>query len=200
MVDENLEELETQKKKKRQQQLLEHGRLLGTIAKIDKDLYEIIKQEAEKNGDNPHQIIVANLKKYYMLQRAQEMNLTVDQLLLAWDILERMLKFSMWLHMSLATQFFSELTSAYGRLIDERVKQYQTMLEQQQKQEKSKDIMGRMLDMILPLLEGQLKQWMASYLKATGQPIPQNLKLNIPVNLRIRGEDAQETTDRTSEA
>jgi len=191
---EEIEEIEERKKRKRQQQLLEHGRLLGTIAKIDPDLYEIIRQESEKSNENPHQIIVANLRKYYLLQRAQESNITVDQLLLAWDILERMLKFSMWLHMSLATQFFSELTQAYGRLIDERVKQYTQMIEQKEKKEKSGDIIGRVMDMLFPLLEGQLKQWMTQYLKASGQPIPESLKLNIPVNLRIKGENAEETS------
>jgi len=182
-------EVEDEKKKKKVKQVLDGGRLLGVIARSDPELYEQLKLEAEKNGAPPHEIIITYLKKYMFISQAQAAGLTVEQLLLAWDVLERMLRFSMWLHTTLATTFFSEMTQAYAKMIDERVKQYTQALEEREKKAKGSDVVGRLFDMLMPLLEGQMRQFMTAWMKASGQPIPPEFKMSVPVNLKIKEEE-----------
>jgi len=171
--------------KPRKREVLEGGRLLGVLARVDPEVYEAIKAEAEESGVPPHEVLIKIAKNYFLFQRVEQANLSVQQLMLAWDILERMLRFSMWLHASLATTFFSEMTEAYGKLIDERVKQHLKTIEETAGKEKGSEVAKRLMDVLVPVLEGFLQEMMRSVLKVGGVKVP---GLKVPVNLEVAGE------------
>ena len=171
------------KKKVNKRDLLDMGRLLGVIAREDPELYQAIKQYAEVNEQPAHQTVINILKQYFLIQRVKMANLDMEQLFTAWEILKELIKYSMWMYTSLGTMFFSEMTRAYGEVIDQKVKAHLENI--QQSQPVDEELRRRLLGTLLDIMEPMLKSTLKAVFKAQGQPIPESLKVKVPVNLTI---------------
>jgi len=176
---------EEKKSKKEMDKLVqETGRVMYMIKSLDEDIYEELKRMAQEQGVSVTELIFDFVKKQLFLRKIAYKNLTVEQLLTAWDILKEMMFVSARIYTQISTMFFSEMTEGWSALLDEKAKK---ILE---KERKAPD---RFAEFTLKLLEPILQQliWRimaigmatSSGSQAATQLQPQLPKLNVPVEV-----------------
>jgi len=165
-------------------QVLDEGRALAPIARRDPELFEAIREFAENEGINTVEATTLLLKRHLLLQKVETSNLNVQQLMVAWDILREMMKMNIWMFTSMGSLFFSEMTQAMGQIIEERVNQKLSSLDIGQ--EKKSANVDKFKEKLFDIIEPMLDTVMTSMFRASGQPIPDKLKVKIPVDINIK--------------
>jgi len=174
-------EPKTEKARKRKELGMDMGRLLGVLAREDPELYSAIKEYAEVNNQPVTDTVITIVKKYFLMQRMQQANLSMEQLLVAWDVFKELMKYSIWMYTSLGTMFFSEMTRSFGEIIDQRVQQY--IQASAKNTDRYAELKGKLMDMLMAMLEGFIKDVAKMPYKMGGKEVPEELKTKIPVTI-----------------
>jgi len=178
---------EEKRKKKTREEALEGGRLLGVIARQDPELYATISEIAQLEGTSPMDVTVTFLKKYILSKKVTESNLNMEQILTAFEIFKEMAREIIRMYTTMSTLFFSEMTTAYAELINQRVEERLKYM--QQSKPVDEQFKNRMMNMMLSVLEPMMMHTIRQAFKASGAPIPETLKANIPVEIKIKSSE-----------
>jgi len=180
-------EEETQRRKPTRKEVLEGGRLLGVIARSDPELYTAITEMAEEAGESPFNVTITMLKKYMMIQKVQYSNINMEQLMVAFDIFSSIAKEVIKMYTTLATIFFSDLTSSMAKMVDERIKEREAAAKPIE--DKLKD---KLINMVVNMVEPMIMEAVRSSYRATGRQLPEPLKVKVPVTITVKEPEGQE--------
>jgi cation diffusion facilitator CzcD-associated flavoprotein CzcO len=181
-----MSEEEKPRRKPVKQEVLESGRILGAIARIDPELYEAIEKLAEETGEPPINVTVNLLKKYMVIQKVNMAGLNVEQLMTAFDIFDRIARNVTTMYVGLGSFFFDKMTMAMSELVEKKVEE--KMKEKKPIDERFKD---RLLGMLENMLEPMITDTLRMSYRAAGMPIPESLKVKVPVKITIKEEPKQ---------
>ncbi|MEM1542941.1 MAG: hypothetical protein QXV82_09960 [Ignisphaera sp.] len=123
-----------------QEDVLDAGRDLGSLAKTAPDLWEWVKMESTKTGRKKHEVLKDAIARYIIEREVIARGLTMEQMLAAWEIkdliegmlIEKVVKFG--------TNFIQGFLMTIGDLINAITYERQRQLEQVLEEEKKKDI------------------------------------------------------------
>ena len=174
-------EPKTSRARRRKQLGMDVGRMLGVLAREDPELYSALKEYSEINNMGMTDTVITVVKKYFLMQKVQQSNLNMEQLLVAWDIFKELMKYSIWMYTSLGTMFFSEMTESFGKVIDQRVQQYVEAM--QKNNSKQLEFKERVMNLFMTMLEGLIKDVAKMPYRMANKPIPEELKTKIPVKI-----------------
>jgi signal transduction histidine kinase len=174
---------EGRKRRRTKEEVLEGGRLLGVIARVDPELYEFLEETAERTGESPINIMVNMVKKYLVIQKVEKSSMNIDQLMVAFDLFKDLVKEAMSMYMSLATAFFNEMTVTLGQIVESKVQERLKELEVLERPEDA--VRKRLITTFLNILEPMLYELMRNVIKATGGKVPESLKLKVPVEVKV---------------
>jgi hypothetical protein len=186
------EEMEKRERKAAQKEVLEGGRLLGVISRTDPEVYMVIKEIAEREGENPINVMVNIVKKYMMIQKVEQSKLSLEQILAAFELFKDIARESIKMYVDLAGLVFSDLTTSFGQIIEKKA-------EQLAKTDNGDRELRRMMtqkllqayEPILQMMSAMMSNMMANMLKMQGINVnmPQTTsdkgKKDIPVNINI---------------
>lgn len=170
-----------QDKKVEKEKGMDIGRLLGVIAREDPELYGALKEYAEREGVKITEATINIIKKYFLYQKIEASNLSMEQVMTAWELFREMARDVIQMYTSMGAMFFSEMTEAWSKLIQEQVEKRLEMLKSEA--DPSYEIRKKMLDAFLNIVEPLMKSFMASALRAAGVQVPDELKLKVPVTI-----------------
>ncbi|MHC1628910.1 MAG: hypothetical protein ACXQTI_08785 [Candidatus Nezhaarchaeales archaeon] len=168
-----VEEIEVKRSKRKiEEQIQETGRVMYMIKSLDEDLYNEIRRLAQEQGLSVTELIFDMVKKQLFLRKLSLRNMTVEQLLSAWDLLKEMMLVSARIYASMSTMFFSEMTEAWSKTLEEKAK-------------KLKPSDDKFKEFALNILEPVLKQLVIRLMSiGTGSQMQTSLpKLNVPVEI-----------------
>jgi|YelNatPaOPRAMG01_1025707.scaffolds.fasta_scaffold78078_2 hypothetical protein len=114
---------EVERRKPSQKEVLDGGRILGVISRTDPEVYTVIKELSEKEGENPIQVMVNIIKKYMMVQKIEQSKLSLEQILAAFELFKDIARESIKMYVDLAGLVFSDLTTSFGQIIEKKAEQ-----------------------------------------------------------------------------
>jgi hypothetical protein len=182
------EDEEKPKRKQKSSESLEFGRLLGIIARVDPELYEAISKISEETGETPTNVVIKSLKNYFLIQKVEASNMSVSQLLMAFDVFSRIAETITRIYTNLGALFFSEMTQKIGAIITERVEERLKLMTPQSEVKKPSEIDERLKSKLADVLEGVIDEMLRMAFKMSGFKVPEALKVKIPVEVRIEEE------------
>ena len=107
----------SEKKKKERDELLETGRTYGNIARTEPDVWAWVEKEESLTGRKKHDIIGEAIARYIIEREVIQKGLTMEQMLAAWDIKDR-IEAMLWKKaMTLGTGMFGSLLTQVGELV-----------------------------------------------------------------------------------
>jgi hypothetical protein len=185
MTEEVKVEVEEGKKRRKatKEEVLESGRLLGVIARVDPELYEFLEETAERTGESPINIMVNMVKKYLVIQKVEKSSMNIDQLMVAFDLFRDLVKEAMSMYMSLATAFFNEMTITLGQIVESKVQERLKELEVLERPDEA--VRKRLMNTFLNVLEPMIYELVRNMIKAGGGKVPDSLKLKVPVEVKV---------------
>jgi hypothetical protein len=167
---------EKRKKEKPQDELLETGRTYGSIARTEPDIWTWVEKEAALTGQKKHNIISDALSRYIIEQEVIRKGLTMEQLLAAWDIKDR-IEMGLWRKATVfGTQMFTTLLEQVGNLVAGVRATQEERIAEIVEQEKKRDVDYQMkmtqaklastlMQAMMPMIMGVLTQ-----MKLPGMP------------------------------
>jgi hypothetical protein len=184
---------EVERRKPSQKEVLDGGRILGAISRTDPEVYAVIKELAEREGENPIQVMVNIIKKYMMVQKIEQSKLSLEQMLAAFELFKDIARESIRMYVDLAGLVFSDLTTSFGQIIEKKAEQLS------RSDSTDREIRRMMTQKLLQAYEPMLQMMsvmmsnmMANMLKMQGINInmsqtqtPDKSKKDIPVNINI---------------
>jgi hypothetical protein len=190
----DMEEVEkVERRKPSQKEVLDGGRILGVISRTDPDVYAVIKELSEKEGENPIQVMVNIIKKYMMVQKIEQSKLSLEQILAAFELFKDIARESIKMYVDLAGLVFSDLTTSFGQIIEKKAEQLSRA--DSSDRELRRMMTQKLLQVYEPMLQMMsvmMSNMMANMLKMQGINInmPQTQtsdkgKKDIPVNINI---------------
>ncbi|MEM4067261.1 MAG: hypothetical protein QXV17_10440 [Candidatus Micrarchaeaceae archaeon] len=162
---------------KRRKETLQAAQISSILSRTEPDIYDYIKKYAEENGLTVNQAIAQLVKKQIVIQNIALNSMTAEQLMMAFDILKDFMHYAASTYTEVAKIFFSDLTEAYSKMLEEKLKEIEE--KKQQKSEVGGKLINKMLDIIEPMIEYTISQ----AFKPMG--IPNTLKTKIPVKLNL---------------
>jgi len=171
------------RRKASREEVLEAGRLLGVIARVDPEIYEYLEEISERTGESPINIIVNMVKKYLIIQKVERSNINIDQLMVAFDLFRDLVREAMSMYMSLATAFFNEMTVTLGQIVESKVQERLKEIEALQKPDEA--VRKRLMNTFLNILEPMMYEILKTTFKASGVKVPESLKLKVPVEVKV---------------
>ena len=184
---------EMEKRKPSQKDVLDGGRILGVISRTDPEVYAVIKELSEREGENPVQVMVNIIKKYMMVQKIEQSKLSLEQILAAFELFKDIARESIKMYVDLAGLVFSDLTTSFGQIIEKKAEQLSRT--DSTDREMRKMMMQKLLqayEPILQMMSAMMSNMMANMLKMQGINVnmpqvqtPDKGKKDIPVNINI---------------
>jgi len=185
-----LSEEKKRKKKSEAEDILDMGRTMGSLAKTDEEIWAAIEKEAMITGRKKHDIIAEKLAKALIIEEIVQRGLTMEQLLAAWELKDRIESLLFKKVMTLGTVFFGTLLQQVGELVAGISQYQQEQISKIVEEEKKRDIdfqikktraamastlLQAMMPMITNLMSGVMKGLSAAQLlpQVQQQPTPQ---------------------------
>jgi hypothetical protein len=129
-----------EKKKKQNEDILEIGRTMGALSRTDEEIWAAVEKEAILTGRRKHDIIAEKIAKALIIEEVVQRGLTMEQLLAAWELKDRIEALLFKKVMTLGTTFFGTLLQQVGELVA-GISQYQKeQIDKMVEEEKKKDI------------------------------------------------------------
>jgi hypothetical protein len=180
-------------KKRKNEEVMEVGRTLGALSKTDEEIWAAIERQAYLEGKKKHDVIAEMVAQALIMREVVQKGLTMEQLLAAWELKDRIESMLFKKVMMLGTTFFGTLLQEVGNLVTGISQYQQEQLQQVVEEEKKKDIefqikktraqmASKMLEAMMPMLTSMLSATMKT-MSAT-QLIPQT---------QVKEEKKQET-------
>ena len=184
---------EMERRKPSQKEVLDGGRILGVISRTDPEVYSVIKEISEREGENPVQVMVNIIKKYMMVQKIEQSKLSLEQILAAFELFKDIARESIKMYVDLAGLVFSDLTTSFGQIIEKKAEQ---LSRSDSTDREIRRMMTQKLlqayEPILQMMSVMMSNMMANMLKMQGINVnmPQvqtsdKGKKDIPVNINI---------------
>jgi hypothetical protein len=203
---------EEKKRKKKNEDILDMGRTMGSLAKTDEEIWAAIEKEAMLTGRKKHDIIAEKLAKAMIIEEVVQRGLTMEQLLAAWELKDRIESLLFKKVMTLGTVFFGTLLQQVGELVAGISQYQQEQISKIVEEEKKRDIdfqikktratmastlLQAMMPMITNLMSGVMKGLSATQLLPQAQqtqplPQPQEQQQRKPKLIIIGEEDENE--------
>jgi oligoendopeptidase F len=114
---------EMERRKPSQKEVLDGGRILGVISRTDPEVYAVIKEISEREGENPVQVMINIIKRYMMVQKIEQSKLSLEQILAAFELFKDIARESIKMYVDLAGLVFSDLTTSFGQIIEKKAEQ-----------------------------------------------------------------------------
>jgi hypothetical protein len=169
-VEEELEEEAKKKNRKVSKEVYYTGSVVRMLKAWDEDTWRMIEDEARAKGTTVPKIVMEYVKKGYISRQETLSRISVQDMYLVYDMIRELMRDAIHIYTSMSSVFFSEMTRAFGEVIEAKV---QERLSRMQQPDKAK--FAEMMEKILtPLLQSMVAQMMA----ATGLKPP---KVRIPV-------------------
>ena len=185
-----MSEEKKRKKKSEVEDILDMGRTMGSLAKTDEEIWAAIEKEAMITGRKKHDIIAEKLAKALIIEEIVQRGLTMEQLLAAWELKDRIESLLFKKVMTLGTVFFGTLLQQVGELVAGISQYQQEQISKIVEEEKKRDIdfqikktraamastlLQAMMPMITNLMSGVMKGLSAAQLlpQVQQQPTPQ---------------------------
>ena len=188
------EEVEKRERRSTQKDVLDGGRLLGVISRADPEVFAVIKEIAEREGENPINVMINIVKMYMMVQKIEQSKLSLDQILAAFELFKDIARESIKMYIDLAGLVFSDLTTSFGEIIEKKAEQLSRAGSSEDRQIK-RMMYQKILEAYEPMLQmmsTMMSSMMANMFKMQGINInmPQSVqssrdKKEIPVNINI---------------
>jgi len=180
-------------KKRKNEEVMEVGRTLGALSKTDEEIWAAIERQAYLEGKKKHDVIAEMVAQALIMREVIQKGLTMEQLLAAWELKDRIESMLFKKVMMLGTTFFGTLLQEVGNLVTGISQYQQEQLQQVVEEEKKKDIefqikktraqmASKMLEAMMPMLTSMLSATMKT-MSAT-QLVPQT---------QVKEEKKQET-------
>lgn len=170
----------SEKRKKREiEETLEGGRIYGTIARTEPEIWAWIEREEQLTGRKKHDILSEAIARMIIEREVVQRGLTMEQMLAAWDVKERVEQMLVRKMLTMGTSIFGQLLTSVGELVT-GIRQYQDeKLQEIVEQEKRRDIeyqykrtqaelAGKLMQTMMPIIMATLSQ-----IKMPGIQIPQ---------------------------
>jgi hypothetical protein len=127
-------------KKKQNEDILEIGRTMGTLSRTDEEIWAAVEKEAMLTGRRKHDIIAEKIAKALIIEEVVQRGLTMEQLLAAWELKDRIESLLFKKVMTLGTTFFGTLLQQVGELVAGIGQYQQEQISKMVEEEKKKDI------------------------------------------------------------
>jgi hypothetical protein len=166
-------------KEKKKRQVLDTGRLEGTLSRSSPELYNYLEKESLVTGRKKHEIIEEALSRLILEREVVASGLTMEQLLAAWDIKDRIDRMAMDKMVRFGLDFIRGFLMNVGDMINaiqmSREEQMAKILEEEKKKDidfqmkrTQAEIIGQVMNVMLPLILNTLQ----TVYKAQGINIP----------------------------
>lgn len=156
-------------KRRKSDEILERGRMFGSIAKDEPEIWEWLEKEALMTGRKKHELVADYIARAIIEREVIARGLTMEQLLAAWDLKDRLETMLMRKTLMLGTQIFTTLLNQVGEMVATIRESQEASINQIVEESKKKDI------------EFQLKktqvQMMTALLNSMIMPILSQLKI-----------------------
>jgi hypothetical protein len=161
----------SERKKKRDEDLLEAGRVMGAVARTEPDIWEIIEKEAYVTGKKKHDVIAEMVTQAMIIREVVQKGLTMEQLLAAWELKDRIESMLFKKVMVLGTTFFGTLLTQVGELVAGISSYQREQMEKVVEEEKKRDIefqmkkaraamAAKLMEMMMPMITQVMSQTM----------------------------------------
>ncbi|MEM4167724.1 MAG: hypothetical protein QXW98_04715 [Candidatus Caldarchaeum sp.] len=168
--------MSAERKDKKKEQLLDAGRTYGTIARTEPEVWAWLEKEEQLTGRKKHDILSEAIARLIIEREIIQKGLTMEQMLAAWDVKDRLEDMLFKKAMMLGTSIFGQLLTSVGEMVmGIRSTQEQRIMEIVE-QEKKRDIDYQMrrtqAEMASKLMQALMPMIMAtmSQIKIPGQP------------------------------
>lgn len=160
---------EKRRKKEEVEEALEGGRTYGTLSRTEPDIWDWIEKESTLTGRKKHDIIAEALGRLIIEREVIQKGLTMEQLLAAWDIKDRIENILVKKMMMVGTTLFGSLLQQAGELVT-GIRAYQDeMIGKIVEEEKKKDIefqikrtqaqmAAKLMETMMPMIMATLSQ------------------------------------------
>lgn len=172
---------EKKRAKEEKEKGMDIGRLLGVIAREDPELYNALKEYAEREGVKLSDATINIIKKYFLYQKVEQANLNLEQVMLAWEIFRDIAKDVVQMYTQLGSLFFSEMTEAWSSLIQEQVERRLEAMKVED--DVDRELKKRLVNMMVNFAESMAKTMMKTMYKSYGIQVPEELKTKIPIEI-----------------
>lgn len=129
-----------EKKKKRNNDVMDVGRTMGVLSRTDEEIWAAIEKEAMLTGRRKHDVIAEKVAKALIIEEVVQKGLTMEQLLAAWELKDRIESLLFKKVMMLGTTFFGTLLQQVGELVAGIGQYQQEQISKMVEEEKKKDI------------------------------------------------------------
>jgi hypothetical protein len=129
-----------EKKKKRNDDVMDVGRTMGVLSRTDEEIWAAIEKESMLTGRRKHDVIAEKVAKALIIEEVVQKGLTMEQLLAAWELKDRIESLLFKKVMMLGTTFFGTLLQQVGELVAGIGQYQQEQISKMVEEEKKKDI------------------------------------------------------------
>ncbi len=158
-------------RKNEKDEVMETGRIFGNITRTAPELWEYLERESMITGRKKHEIMQEALSRMIIEREVILKGLTMEQILAAWDLKDRLELMMMRKIFELGVTIFGTLFTQVGSLVGNIRTAQEEAISQIVEQEKKKDIEYQMkktqarmaatlLEMMMPTLMSTLRQIM----------------------------------------
>lgn len=169
-----------EKKKKKIDEILEHGRIYGSISKEEPELWDWVEKESVITGRKKHELISDYIARAIIEREVVARGLTMEQLLAAWDLKDRMESMLMKKTITLGSQIFTALLNQIGEMLAGIKAQQEERISKIVEEEKKRDIDFQMRKTQAQIMSTMLQTVlipMITQLKLPGVQLPQQIQL-----------------------
>lgn len=157
------------KKKKEVEDLLEEGRTYGVMSRTEPEIWAWIEREQQLTGRKKHDILSEAIARMIIEREVVQKGLTMEQMLAAWDVKERIEQMLVRKMMTMGTSIFGQLLTSVGELVT-GIRTYQDeQLRNIVEEEKKKDIeyqyrrtqaelAGKLMQALMPMIMTMISQ------------------------------------------
>jgi hypothetical protein len=160
---------------KEREELLEMGRIFGSIARSEPELWAFIERESYLTGRKKHEVLADMVARAIIEREVVAKGLTMEQLLAAWDLKDRLEKMLFNKVVLAASQMFGMLLQQVGEMVMGVRMQQEQVVQQMIEEAKKKDIEYQMrmtqAKMASALMNAMLPMITATLSKVVGQQV-----------------------------
>jgi len=160
---------------KEREELLEMGRIFGSLARSEPDLWTFVERESYLTGRKKHEVIADMIARAIIEREVIAKGLTMEQLLAAWDLKDRLEKMLFNKVVLAASQMFGMLLQQVGEMVMGIKMQQEQMVQQMIEEAKKRDIEYQMrmtqAKLASTLMNAMLPMITATLSKVVGQQV-----------------------------
>lgn len=169
-----------EKKRSKKEEILDTGRVYGSMAKTSPELWEYLEKESLITGRKKHEILQDMVARAIIEREVVARGLTMEQLLAAWDLKDRLEMMLLRKSLEMGTQIFGSLFMQIGQLVGS-IREYQEeQMARVVEEEKKRDIEFQMKKTQVQMASALLQAMMPMLINVIRQLQPKGAEVKIP--------------------